>query len=248
MSKVRVILKPAGFIIAAFVAMIGTIIVVFLVATQPERFQKLLEGTGKATAAPAPPPTPASPASPAASESPSATAAVPATAQTLDKWLVLAPIPSATVPAADEQAQSTAMVEMLEKVGVPGEGQLNPRAKETVSVGGKTLVWEADTATLLNIAAHKKAGASYDNAVGYAVTYVDQPEAVQDATLYVGSDDGVAVWLNGKEIWRNPVLRSCVAGSDKIAHLPLKQGRNVLVFKVGQGGNDWCVTAALEAN
>lgn len=237
MSKVRVILKPAGFIIAAFTAMILTIIVVFIAATQPEVFQKLL--SKKATPAPDPAPVAATPAPGGAT--PAST--LPTTAKVLTEWLVLSPIPSGEPPASSDTDKTALIGKIMDHTGIPGEAQLEPAANDRVDVDGKNLTWRTANATLLDMAPSKDPQV---NVVGYAVTYVNQPKAVNNATLYLGSDDAVAVWLNGKEIWRNRVLRSCVAGSDKILNLPLKEGRNVLVFKIGQVDLDWCMTAALE--
>lgn len=75
------------------------------------------------------------------------------------------------------------------------------------------------------------------NAVAYALAYLRAPEDV-DASLAVGTDDGVVIWLNGREIHRHPVGRPYQSKEDRIA-VRLKQGTNTLLLKVNQGGGGW---------
>jgi hypothetical protein len=49
----------------------------------------------------------------------------------------------------------------------------------------------------------------------------------------MGSDDGARVWLNGKLISTVAKLRGVSIDEDIIEGSTLKQGRNVLVIKVG---------------
>jgi len=74
-------------------------------------------------------------------------------------------------------------------------------------------------------------GAEYISA--YALNYVYSPEA-RDATLYVGSDDTVRVWLNGRLVHEYPAGREAVPRQDTV-RVTLKAGRNVLLVKVGNG-------------
>src|SRR5262249_33502991 len=74
-------------------------------------------------------------------------------------------------------------------------------------------------------------GAEYIAA--YALNYVYSPEA-RDATLYVGSDDTVRVWLNGRLVHEYPAGREAVPRQDAV-RVTLKAGRNVLLVKVGNG-------------
>ncbi|MHC4248896.1 MAG: HzsA-related protein [Planctomycetota bacterium] len=57
---------------------------------------------------------------------------------------------------------------------------------------------------------------------------------------YYGSDDGLAVWLNGKKILSKNVSRGVQANQDK-AGLALKEGVNHLLIKIknGGGGSGW---------
>ena len=81
--------------------------------------------------------------------------------------------------------------------------------------------------------------------MAYALTWIDVPE---DRTGLLGmlSDDGIAVWLNGREIWRNKVSRYVPKPGEvddlrdlDLPPIQLKKGRNVLLVKVDQNSGDW---------
>ena len=56
--------------------------------------------------------------------------------------------------------------------------------------------------------------------------------------LSMGSDDGLAVFANGKRLFAHDVMRSLRRGEDEV-EVPLQKGRNVLLFKVTQAGGGW---------
>jgi HEAT repeat protein len=84
-----------------------------------------------------------------------------------------------------------------------------------------------------------------ENRVGYLRTQV-QSDKEQDARLELGSDDGIKVWLNGKAVHANNVIRPCAPGQDKV-RVKLKQGANELLLKVTQGGGEWSACCRLRA-
>jgi lysophospholipase L1-like esterase len=65
-------------------------------------------------------------------------------------------------------------------------------------------------------------------------------EADRACTLHLamGSDDGLAVFANGRRVFAHDVLRSLKPGEDE-AEVPLAAGRNELLFKVTQAGGDF---------
>ena len=65
---------------------------------------------------------------------------------------------------------------------------------------------------------------------------------------YYGSDDGLAVWLNGKKIISNNVARGPGANQDK-AKLVLRQGENHLLIKIWNngGGSGWYFSTSEKA-
>ncbi len=80
-------------------------------------------------------------------------------------------------------------------------------------------------------------------ATAYAGFYFYSP-VKRDAYLLVGSDDSLAIWFDGKEIWRNPAVRPLVPDSDKIP-LQLEAGWHKLLFKVTQLRGEWGLCARI---
>jgi dienelactone hydrolase len=81
-------------------------------------------------------------------------------------------------------------------------------------------------------------GQPAENVIGYAYTTVQWPKD-EPALMAVGSDDGVAVWLNGRRVHRNAVMRGIAPDSDPVP-VNLKAGENRILVKVEQGGGGWC--------
>ncbi|MDO8588952.1 MAG: glycoside hydrolase family 2 TIM barrel-domain containing protein [Armatimonadota bacterium] len=87
-----------------------------------------------------------------------------------------------------------------------------------------------------------------NEAAAYAAVYVwspkncgallDSPDVFK-ADLRVGSDDGIKVWLNGKEVWSNPAMRPLGPDQDVIHNVVLRCGWNLLMMKIGQGTGGW---------
>jgi glucose/arabinose dehydrogenase len=83
-------------------------------------------------------------------------------------------------------------------------------------------------------------GVLADKAITYAFVWIDVPED-RAGLLGMNSDDGLAAWLNGREIWRNKVGRTMPNDLRDIDLPPitLKKGRNALLIKVDTYGGDW---------
>jgi hypothetical protein len=75
------------------------------------------------------------------------------------------------------------------------------------------------------------------NVVTYARVVV---EADDDCTLHLsmGSDDGLAVLLDGERVFAHDVMRGLRPGQDEV-EVALSKGRHHLLFKVTQGGGDF---------
>ncbi len=82
-----------------------------------------------------------------------------------------------------------------------------------------------------------------ENRVAYLQTVV-LSDREQEATLELGSDDGIKVWLNGQVALANNVVRPCTPGDDKTG-VKLKAGANTLLLKITQGGGEWAACARL---
>jgi hypothetical protein len=59
-----------------------------------------------------------------------------------------------------------------------------------------------------------------------------------DGLLLAGSDDGITVWLDGKEIHRNPAERGVKIDEDKVP-IKLSAGKHSLVLRIDQGTGGW---------
>ena len=82
-----------------------------------------------------------------------------------------------------------------------------------------------------------------ERVTAYAHVYVRSPRA-RTARLFLGSDDGVRVAFNGREVWRHRVDRGTRPDQDSLL-LSLKAGWNRLLFAVDQGGGAWGLCARL---
>ncbi len=82
-----------------------------------------------------------------------------------------------------------------------------------------------------------------ENRVAYLRTRVWSPQE-QKAQLELGSDDGVKVWLDGRLVHANNATRPAEPGQDK-AEVTLKEGWNLLLVKLTQGGGEWALCARL---
>lgn len=80
-----------------------------------------------------------------------------------------------------------------------------------------------------------------EDALAFAHVFAYVPEDT-DAWLFAGSDDALAVWVNGALLWRHQVLRGCHPDEDRLP-LCLGKGWNRLLLAVGNGAGGWECTA-----
>jgi len=81
-----------------------------------------------------------------------------------------------------------------------------------------------------------------------SATYMMRMITVPNDTILpasLGSDDGIKVWLNGAEIFRNDVSRGCEPDQEKI-DLVLKMGENRFLMKVNNGDGAYAFCFRLE--
>lgn len=73
------------------------------------------------------------------------------------------------------------------------------------------------------------------------VAYLKTTLSVEKATpviFEIGSDDGVKVWVNGKQVHTNNTTRPLRAGQDKVS-VGLEKGQNQVLVKVVQQAGEW---------
>jgi alpha-glucosidase len=80
-------------------------------------------------------------------------------------------------------------------------------------------------------------GGPHQQCVAYAATTVDCPEEM-NARLVFGSDDGIVIWVNGREVFRHHVQRGHTSREQSVA-VDLLSGENQIVVKVNQAGGGW---------
>jgi len=73
--------------------------------------------------------------------------------------------------------------------------------------------------------------------LAYAVREV-HAETARTVKILCGSDDTIRIWLNGKPIHSNWILRGADPDQDE-TRAGLEAGRNVLTVEVGQGRGNW---------
>jgi hypothetical protein len=78
-----------------------------------------------------------------------------------------------------------------------------------------------------------------ERSVAYAACYLESDRPRNDLWLQVGSDALAKVYLNGQEIYQYRMVRGIRSGLDTIGPVTLKQGTNVLLFKVLNEDLDW---------
>ncbi|HEV2945785.1 MAG TPA: hypothetical protein VGX70_00320 [Gemmataceae bacterium] len=145
-------------------------------------------------------------------------------------WLVLAPLPFGG-------AQDGA--EALGKQQVPDEAKLQPKEGDKVKVGDTELAWKAHKADSHLLDFNALLGKETEDSVAYAVCYLVTDKEMKDLTMKTGSDDQCKVYINGKEVFKNEEARPTEKDQDSTGNLTLKQGVNVIVFKVVNEKVDW---------
>jgi putative membrane-bound dehydrogenase-like protein len=126
-------------------------------------------------------------------------------------------------------------------------------ARQYEGKGGKIIGWRSTTASvgatgvpeidIASLGAELKT--SSENVVYYFACTLDSASD-QSATLAIGSDDGIQIWLNGQKVHDHAVTRALKAEEDKLK-LRLKAGKNLLLLKLDQGNGAGGMTLSVAA-
>jgi hypothetical protein len=81
------------------------------------------------------------------------------------------------------------------------------------------------------------------NAVAYLKTDIHSATE-QQARFFIGSDDGVKVWLNGTVVHENNIQRGLNPDEDQF-EITLSEGWNTCLVKVTKGEGGWGMAAAI---
>ena len=135
------------------------------------------------------------------------------------RYTVLGPFPKTDVSTIDELLRA--------------EGRLDLK-KVYTGIDGKAVHWQEATARADGYLDLRRDLSPTAMTVGYTLVYVHAPK-VTDSVMLIGSDDEIAVWLNGIEIHRKSVNAGATADADAVP-CQLKAGWNkVLCQKVDRG-------------
>lgn len=141
------------------------------------------------------------------------------------QWSVLGPF---QFKAADFGGESQQMAN--EHAFVENEAELSMDVPAPDNTSWKTIKFKG-TVNSGQVDLNKVYG-GIDHAAAYAVAYLDSPREINNATLYMGSDDYVKVWLNGKVVHSyNEQRRGSDWDQDMATGLTLKKGINKVVVK-----------------
>ncbi len=123
-----------------------------------------------------------------------------------------------------------------------GETGIEPQAGLAHKFGESQRSWKHVRSKSSTVDLAGEVGTS-DFAVGYAWAEIVLSEK-RSATLGLGSDDGIKVWLNGKLVHENWVARA-VRTDDDLVPLELAAGKNRLLLKVQNARGAWGFTCRL---
>ena len=120
---------------------------------------------------------------------------------------------------------------------VSGEVDIDPKAGDTVTTPkGETLTWERYQ-TKSDFVDLRHAIGNHQSAIAYAFCTLQSETDGRIQTL-LGSDDGVTVWINGKQVHHNPVYRPLSLDEDAF-EANLQAGDNRCLVKVSQNYGSW---------
>jgi hypothetical protein len=144
-------------------------------------------------------------------------------------WVMLAPI---ALP------EGQAGTEAIFNQQIRGEANLRPTAGDKVTIGGKELSWQNITASTNYFDFNAILNTVNDHAAGYMVTYLECETERPDVIMAVASNDQGRIYFNGVDIYLFSEARPLMLDADK-GRVTLKQGLNVIVFKVTNEQNNW---------
>ena len=151
----------------------------------------------------------------------------------INHWRVLGPFPTGIAADAWEKGNSAELMKQtMAQEPVSDESKLDP---STLSDSAHTVHEEV-------IDFHKVFGKETNSAIVYATAAFVSDREIKNATLYLGSDDGAVVYLNGKKVFTVTDMRGVSMDQDEIHGVHIRKGRNVVVVKVGQGYGGWGLT------
>jgi len=129
---------------------------------------------------------------------------------------------------------------------VGGEAKVQPKPGDTIiTQDGTALTWKhyKSKADIINF--HDAVG-DHENATAYAFCIL-QSDGTEGTRIYLGSDDGITVWINGRRVHRHNIGRAIHLDQDMF-RADLKSGENRCLVKVSQGTEAWGFVMRVDAS
>ncbi len=136
------------------------------------------------------------------------------------RWLMLASFPSSTT---DPTLKDT----------IPNEAMLMPSPGQVTE--GRA--WQVVAENPIDFLDPKLKLKPTERCFGYAFSYVYVADN-EKVEILCGSDDGIAIWVNGVNVHFNDCYRGVVLDND-VVPTTLRKGWNALLLKISQGNGDW---------
>ena len=119
----------------------------------------------------------------------------------------------------------------------PPEEEYRPEAVYE-GKNGEAVSWQPlHIADVMGVATLDNLLAPKNDAIAYARAEVIVPEAA-DILVKAGSDDMIAIWVNGEKVHHNDVKRGVTIDED-VKPAQLRAGTNAILLKLGNAGGDW---------
>ena len=149
----------------------------------------------------------------------------------IKQWLIFEPI-------ALTAGQSGS--EGLDMEQLQNEAELRPVPGESTSAKRGEPHWRAVTLPPDGVIDFNAiAGRQTPRSVAYAVCYIRSETEQLGLRMRIGSDDQAKVYLNGRPIYKLPIVRPFLADEDLVENVQLNSGLNVLIFKVVNEKGGW---------
>jgi hypothetical protein len=148
----------------------------------------------------------------------------------IQSWLLLLPL------SFDPKKETG--VQALDRQQLPNEAQLQPRGGQHEQVGGRQFLWQEHRSPQAILDFNAVLGRTIAYSVAYAVCYLQSDRTRDDLWLHVGSDDEAKVYLNARTIYQCRAQRALNV-LERVGPVTLRQGTNVLVFKVVNEPDRW---------
>ena len=123
------------------------------------------------------------------------------------------------------------------------DNESSPDITQSVQCEDKELSWREYNLPGINIDAFLDPERDINRSYAYAHTVV-KSDRERDAVIAAGFDDSAKIWVNGEEVYNEQRTGGCTLDAFKIP-IQLKQGDNVIVFRIDEGGGSWEMVARI---